>query len=70
MYRMGIIFWVAKISNTYLGMPDIPNIFYGKQSKPTYEEKHESTPPPPFGTLCMRRANAMLGESANFHKLI
>ena len=32
-YRMGILFWVAKISNIFLGMPDIPNYFWGKQSK-------------------------------------
>ena len=33
MYRMGIFFGVAKISNIVLGMPD----------KPTYEEKNERT---------------------------
>ena len=28
MYRMGILFWVAKISNMFCGMPDTPNMFF------------------------------------------
>ena len=27
MYRMGILFWVAKIPNIFWGVPDIPDIF-------------------------------------------
>ena len=29
MYKMGISFWVDKIANIFLGMPDIPEIFWG-----------------------------------------
>ena len=29
MYRMGIYLWAAKISNNFLEMPDIPDIFGG-----------------------------------------
>ena len=31
MYRLRIFFRVAKISNIFRGMPDIPDIFGGKQ---------------------------------------
>ena len=29
--QIGNIFWSAKISNIFLGMPDIPDNFFGKQ---------------------------------------
>ena len=53
----GDILGVAKISNKFWGMPDIPDIFLltvDAASKPTYEEKNKSTPPPgipPLPTL-------------------
>ena len=31
MYKMGILLGVTKISNIVLGLPDIPDIFGGKQ---------------------------------------
>ena len=48
---MGVIFWVAKISNI-IGVLEIPDIFLGvncrcwARAEPTYEvEKNDSTPP-------------------------
>ena len=46
---MGIFFWVAKISNIFLGCLKFL-IFFGVMGRcgpePTYEEKNESTPLP------------------------
>ena len=42
MYRMGIFLGIAKISNIFWGMPDVPDIFcltVDAVSKPMYEEK-------------------------------
>ena len=53
-YRMGLLFWVAKISTIFVDMPDI---FFGltvdaSWSKHTYEEKkNENTPPPVMLTI-------------------
>ena len=42
-YRIGIFFWVAKISNIFYWVLEIPDIFLGwtvdAGSEPTYEEK-------------------------------
>ena len=48
MCRMGILFWVAQNYKYFFwGLANIPDIFWGwtvdAGSKPTYEEKHEST---------------------------
>ena len=45
-----IILWVAKISNIFLGVLEIPDIFgcmVDAGPEPTYEEKMRVPPPPP-----------------------
>ena len=41
----------------FFGVLEIPNIFWGRTveagPKPTYEEKNESTPPPPGTCICL-----------------
>ena len=50
MYKVGIFFWVAKISNIFSDMPDIPDFLWfllvDAGSKPTHEVKSEITQPP------------------------
>ena len=52
-YRMGIFFWVAKISNNFLGCLEFLIFFGGRRvdagPKPTYEETLRVPPPPPPG---------------------
>ena len=52
MYRMGTFLGVAKISNTFWGMPDIPDIFFWKQmimGPSLCMKKKLEYPPPPLG---------------------
>ena len=67
---------VAKIS-IFGGMLEIPDFFFGGGGgeggrtvdawpEPTYEEKNESTPPPPFNTPMINWCNAQL----QLHKII
>ena len=49
MYRIGIFFGIAKISNIFGGMPDIQDFILVNsrcESKPTYEEKVRVPLPP------------------------
>ena len=54
-YRIGIFFWVAKISNIFFGALEIPDIFLGYTvdagSEPTYAEKIRVPPPPGHRTF-------------------
>ena len=54
MYRIGILFWVAKISNIF-GVLEIPDIFWewtvDAGFEPTYEEKIRVPPPPGVESL-------------------
>ena len=48
-YRMRILFWSLKFLMLFGGMPDIPGLFWltvNAGSKPTYQEKNESTSTP------------------------
>ena len=51
--RIGIFFWVAKITNIFFGVLAIPDIFLGWMvdagSEPTYAEKNKVPPHPPAG---------------------
>ena len=41
----GNIFFGLQIFHIFFGVLDIPDIYYGKESKPTYEEKMSPRPP-------------------------
>ena len=65
MYRMGIFYRASKISNNFLGVLDIPDIFFWSTvdagSKSMYEEKRGYPPPPPI-CLAIMALNHLRGD--------